>query len=247
MTIKRMSTGLALPACLLTFFFALIALPGSARADTLAYGVNNTPPGPNSFNVWYCNACNLYTQVEVGWYFTPTTSFDLSGIDTFFSANVSAGDNLSRTVNIVVMTDRGVNGGTVLGQTSFNSDVAIGQFGGADFSTPISLTGGTQYFVGFQNVASLGINTCLGIQGSNPAEPCAVTVQPGGSLETNYSEQFANEFAPPGQETCNSLDCPALEFLQPNASSVPEPASLLLASIGFGGVLLLRNRVTRLN
>ncbi len=150
-----------MPACFFAFFFALLALPGSASADTLAYGVNNTSPGPNYFAVWTCNGCNLYTQTEVGWYFTPTASFDLSGVDTYFSTNVSAGDNLSRTVNIVVMTDRGVNGGTVLGQTSFNSDNALGQFGGADFSTPISLTGGTQYFVGFQNVASLGINTCL--------------------------------------------------------------------------------------
>jgi hypothetical protein len=235
MTIKRSSLRLAPLACLFILSAPLV-LPGPARADTLAFGVNNTLPGPDFFAVWTCNACNTFTEREVGWYFTPASSFDLSGLDTYFSSHVSGGDNLSRTVNIVVMTDRGVDGGTLLGETSFNSDDAIGQFGGADFSTPISLTGGTRYFVGFQNVASLGINTCLG------SEACGVTVLPG-AQDGDYSLQFANPFAPAGQETCDSLDCPALEFFQSSVSvTTPEPASLPLACLGFGGVLLLRKK-----
>src|SRR5665213_2572002 len=237
MTTKRTSLRPASLAWLFTFLFAILALPGSGRADTLAFGVNNTSPGPDFFAVWTCNACNSFTQTEVRWNFTPNSSFDLSGIDTYFSPDVSGGDNLSRTVNIVLMTDLGVNGGTGLRETSFNSDDAIGQFGGGDFSTPISLTGGTQYFVGFQNVASLGINTCLG------SEACGVTVLPNGSQDQNYSMQFANSFPTAGQETCDSLDCPALEFFQPSVSNTtPEPASLLLVSMGSGGLVLLRRK-----
>lgn len=47
------------------------------------------------------------------------------------------------------------NGGTLLGSFVFNSPLADGMLGGS-FATPISLTGGDTYFIGFENVGPMG-------------------------------------------------------------------------------------------
>lgn len=63
-----------------------------------------------------------------------------------------------RTVTVEILTDRRAVGGSLLRSATFNSAVARGQLGGGSF-TAITLTAGTRYFVGFRNIAGIGINT----------------------------------------------------------------------------------------
>ncbi len=105
--------------------------------------------------VW-CNGSGL-TCNSVGWYFTPSVNFNLTAVQTNFNAVVQPGSQ-DREVTIEILSDRRFVGGTLLRSATFNSSTARGRLGGASFA-PVTLTAGTRYFIGFRNVAGIGINT----------------------------------------------------------------------------------------
>ena len=99
--------------------------------------------------------CGFYGAGEVGWLYTPSFSYTLTGINTRFSGD--------RIINIEVYDDAPPNGGTLIGSTSFvpGTEPREDPFVGADFPTPISFVAGQDYFIGFNNTAQMGANvTC---------------------------------------------------------------------------------------
>ena len=213
----------------------------AANADTIADSVNL---GASGWSGAY------WGSSEVGWLYTPSSSFNLSGIETKFSipSNTSIED---RTVTVVLYAGSTPhNGGTFLGSFTFNSALADNNtLGGGTFATPISLSAGSTYFVGFENVG-----------------PAADTTGPNhNDLGVNFTADSGATFLSylyydlPGSSTCDTgagfacvdanrdfLSQPILAFFTPSpVSSTPLPAALPLFASGLGALGLLGRRRKR--
>lgn len=187
---------------------------GTAESDIVALEYNaNLSPANTAF------PSNLN---EVGWFFTPTTTFDVSGVNTRFSSTDG------RTVTASIFA-------TALGLPVTAAPLASGTFtagtslAGTMFA-PVTLLAGVQYFAAFANVANLGVNFTNA--------PGAVAVSPARFTLTGDSVRFSNELntSPENQ--------PILQFLTPAPAAVPEPStSALLALCAlFGGGAAWRRR-----
>jgi hypothetical protein len=189
---------------------------------------------------------------EVGWLYTPSSSFNLSGIETKFSIpnNTSIED---RTVTVVLYAGSTPhNGGTFLGSFNFNSALADNNtLGGGTFATPISLSAGSTYFVGFENVGPAADST-----GPNNNDlGVNFTADSGATFLSNLYYDL------PGSSTCNTgagfacedtntdiLGQPILAFLAPSpVSTTPLPATLPLFASGLGFIGLITRRWKRKN
>jgi hypothetical protein len=213
---------------LLRCAFSLCALSTAAFGNQIAA----------SFNAGQPQAVNTYWApiTDIGWYYTPSTSFDLVGVDTIFTTTTFAGD-IDRSVTIGIWTDRPSNGGTLLESGSFNTATARGVYGGATFSGTL-LTAGTTYFVGLENILNLGVNeVSYSTSGGNSGPPGSV------ALNSTWADSGGAGFGTEASNGTTWFDKPVMEFLEPSpVSGAPEPASMLLAGIGFCGVVLLRKR-----
>ena len=154
--LQYFSMSRQIPATLIIVIFFNLALFVSAQTPpptqtNLGYNDVLAP----QFLVW-CNGGGQ-TCTSVGWYFTPSVNFNLTAVQTNFNAVQQPGSQ-DRDVTIEVLSDRRFVGGTLLRSATFNSSIARGRLGGASFA-PITLTAGTRYFIGFRNVAGIGINT----------------------------------------------------------------------------------------
>ena len=169
--------------------------------------------------------CCVNADTDLGWFYTPSQSYTLTGIETIF-------DNLSEsdpTVTFGVFTDLPSNGGVLLGSATYTP--AGGTLGGqsglvaAPTFTGIPLTSGTTYFVGLENIFHLGVNQVTfestGVEGTPPG-----SVSPGLAWgDTDNSASFSvSNCSDPNNWFCK----PEIEFLGPSPTSTPEPASLLL-------------------
>jgi hypothetical protein len=181
---------------------------------------------------------------DIGWYYTPATSYDLTGIFTTFRA-VPNGTG-ARTVTVQIQTERPVNGGTVLGQGTFSADSATGGNLGASFPT-VHLTAGTTYFVDFLNTVGMGVN--LGSwqdTGGGPTPSDGATINlvnwygnAVGNPSTNFSTASDTNGAYYTTASGNvSFAEPILRF-----EGVPEPASLGLMTAA--GLVMLGGRCRR--
>jgi hypothetical protein len=212
------------------------ALCAPARASVLADSVNGSLAADNA----------AYWGVDdVGWLYTPASSYDLIGINTFFS--IPTGTSIeNRTVTTVVyLNDTPTNGGTLLGSFSFDSSLAEGQLGGGSFSSPITLTAGQQYFVGFENVGPMSPTPNVNDLGVNfTADPSATF------LSSTFLDVAGNATCPnPDTFACvdsnhDFLSQPILQFFAQPASTTPEPGSgaLLGGALMLGLVYALRSR-----
>jgi hypothetical protein len=166
---------------------------------------------------------------DIGWYYTPALSYDLTGIFTTFRS-VPNGTG-SRTVTVQIQSQRPVNGGTVLGQGSFTADSGVGGNLGASFA-PVHLTAGTTYFVDFLNTVGMGVN--LGSWqnvGSTPTPSDGATVNLGtwyGNAVGNPSTDFTTATDTNGAYYTTSTG--NVSFAEPilrfEGTVVPEPVSL---------------------
>jgi len=213
----------------------IFAGASAANADTIADSVNLGDTGDSGA---------YWGSSDVGWLYTPSSSFNLSGIETKFS--IPNGTTIEdRTVTVALYAgNTPANGGTFLGSFNFDSALADNNtLGGGTFATPISLSAGSTYFVGFENVGpaadSPGPNQDdLGVN---------FTTDPGATFLSNLY------YDAPGSSTCNTgagfacedtntdiLGQPILAFLAPSpVSTTPLPAALPLFASGLGALGLL--------
>lgn len=178
------------------------------------------------------DACCVYGVADIGWYYTPSTSYTLTQIETLFDTL-----GTDRTITFAVFTNTPADGGLELGSATFAT--TEGTLGGPVFGTGISLTGGTTYFVGLENVDGLGVNlvtyASTGVEGTPPG-----SVSPGTTWQDSSGAQFGTE----GCSDLNNWFCkPEIEFLGPSAAA-PEPNTFLLiiAPAALAAVRRIRRR-----
>jgi hypothetical protein len=206
------------------FLFALF-LPAAGLfggvVDAFNIGLQQPPP-----TVWA-------DITDIGWYYTPSTSYTLTQIETLFE---TAGTD--RTITFAVFTDRPANGGTLLGSATFATDE--GTLGGPVFTTGIPLVGGTTYFVGLENIDGLGVNQV------NYDDPDNGANGPTGSVSPGTEWQDEDSSANFGTEGCSDTDdwfCkPEIEFLEANPTGVPEPDTFVLLAVPLA-VAFVRRRI----
>ena len=194
------------------FPLAVLLTLGLAQASSVFYSVNGTDaPGSNHVvNIWTC--CT-----DVGWYVTPTASFDLTEVDTVF------GSVDSRTVTVVIFS--GGPAGTLLGHAGFTPQTSLA---GGVFTTPIPIVAGQSYFVGFENVNGLGVNITADA-GAQSVGDLFYDVAGNGSFSMEYTVVDENRQ-------------PILQFLGTAPLAVPEPHAVVLMTAGLGLVALLRRQ-----
>ncbi|HEY3963952.1 MAG TPA: PEP-CTERM sorting domain-containing protein [Planctomycetaceae bacterium] len=207
---------------IVTTAFAMLAVLAarSSQADIVYQDVNGSlQPGP----FYWASSSGT-----IGWYWTPATNVELTSIETqlnTFGSNVNNNANFTTTL----FTDRPAVGGMALESsvwngTQYNPDGWLG----SAFATPLTLTGGTTYFIGMS-----GFNQVLtgsggaGVNWINPpTQPGAQTLGAGSSYTGTDFDLQLNPDSSPG-----STDDPILRFLaQTPTSPTPEPSSLVLLS-----------------
>jgi hypothetical protein len=206
---------------------AAAGLCAPARASVLADSVNASLAADNDA---------FWGVDDVGWLYTPTSGYNLIGINTFFSIPVGTSIENRPVTVAVYQNNTPTNGGTLLGSFSFDSSLAEGQLGGGSFSSPIALTGGQQYFVGFENVGPMSSTPNVDDLGVNfTGDPSAT------SLSSTFLDVAGNPTCPnPDTFACvdpnpDFLSQPILQFFAQTTSATPEPGSGAL----LGGALAL--------
>jgi hypothetical protein len=172
---------------------------------------------------------------NIGWDYTPSFSYNLTGISTFFEP-IAVPAPTTRTVTVVLKSTAG-------GAPIASGDVTVGAAGGAQgvsFS-PVTLTAGTEYFVGFENVLGLGLNIVN-----------FILTQPDGTVNLDGWWQGT----PPGNNftiftpqmvmgQLQVFSAPILNFSgTPIPTPVPEPSTWAMMVLGFAGLGFLGYRQT---
>lgn len=200
----------------------LVLAPAGASTVFDSY---NGPPAPGGPLCCYWGA----PSGTLGWYWTPSSDVQLEGIQTQLY-NGAGNINNNFTMTVTLFSDRPAAGGVSLGSFNFNAATASGTWGGGSFLSPLNLTGGTQYFVGFSGWTQVltgsgggGINYVS----QNPL-PGGTRTLPFGYTGTTYDAQI----------NANGFDAPVVRFLAPDpvTGSTPEPGSLFLAGAALLGV-----------
>ena len=96
------------------------------------------------------------TLQGIGWYYTPTFTYDLYSISTSFAATTQ-GTN-PRNITFQLQTDRPHNGGVVLAQGSFHADPTVGGILTATLNTPMYVEANVTYFINFLHVNGMSVN-----------------------------------------------------------------------------------------
>lgn len=222
-------TRLSLPAA--------VCLAAAFGAPAMAATIDSINPNATPPFVEYAG------PQDIGWYYTPTFSYTLTGITTEFVA-VPNGTG-QRTITVQIQTERPVNGGTVLAQGTFSANSASGGFLGSSLPA-VQLTAGTTYFVDFLDTVGMGVNlgSWQNDQNGNPMPSNGATTNLGawygnavGSGSTDFSTVAIID---PAYYTTTSGNVSFSEPILFFAGTVPEPASagILLAASG----LLLRRK-----
>jgi hypothetical protein len=162
----------------------------------------------------------IWGITEVGWTYTPTFSYSLTGIFTEFGK-----DNVVRTVTAEIYDDWPGAAGTLLRAASFTS--VDSAYSGASF-VPLDLVAGHAYFVGFRNVRSLGVNTTM------DANATILPIHYGNSATVSNGTYL-------NTDCCSYINQPILQFTgDAIVSGVPEPAMPVLVALGLATILLCR-------
>lgn len=200
------------------FALAILAAPLSAQEGhldaTVVHDALNEEAGPSG---------NFISTGQIGWYYTPTTSFYLSAILGRF--NFAGNES---TTPIWLPTARSFNlwteaanlGGQMLREGSGFSTSGF-DWVGSSFLEPIQLIAGVEYLIVLTGRGERALNTAL-----NPHAEFLRTIAHTGSLESPTSSPENNRY----EQTA-----PILRFEGPTVS-VPEPGSLLLLATGFVGL-----------
>lgn len=156
---------------------------------------------------------------QVGWFYTPSTSYDLWEVLTKFGV----ADHRLVTVD-VYQASHGANG-SLLSPSAGAVPLRSAQFvpqtdtlAGGIFA-PLTLTANNTYFIGFENVSGLGLNVTADSGATSLAGGLRFGFSGGGYLPASVG---------------GFLSQPILQFQYdpPDAPATPEPASIVLFGIG---------------
>jgi len=162
-----------------------------------------------------------WSASQVGWFYTPSFSYDLWKVTTKFGIT----DNRLVTEDIF-QASRGADGSLLsptLGEAPLRSAAFAPQtdaFAGGQFA-PLTLAANQTYFIGFENVNGLGLNVTT---------DSGATSLPGG-LRFGFANGGGYYPWPIG----GFLSQPILQFQfdpPPETPAVPEPSTLALFGIG---------------
>lgn len=210
----------------------LVALVLSARAHAGFIDSIN----PNAATVQ--NTDFFTTIADEGWYYTPTQSYSLTGIYSYFSAIGNFGTG-SRTMTVQIQT---AIGGTVLGQGSFIGSSMTGGTLGASFA-PVQLTAGKSYFVDFLHTDGMGVNlgqwtTANGMHVATAGATTRLAAWYTDSGDASFSNARVGTVADASLATGMDSGLEPILFFSgsPLASPVPEPLSLPMMAMGVSGL-----------
>ena len=203
-------------ACLL---FTIIVSPAVVRAQDVTITHNGTAVQP----------CCAWGPVAVGWTYTPTTTFFLTGIDTRFGTPQTFSYG-ARTVTAEIRD--GMNG-AVLGSTSFTTSSDNAEWVGGVFS-PVELNSGSSYFIDFLNV---GVNADGGRLAPNALSQSGTEGFGSFAVAIHPSDPFVLLPDQPSDPIIR------LTGNMSDVTTTPEPSSLALLGsglIGLGGMIRRR-------
>jgi hypothetical protein len=191
---------------------SLLLTPAAASAAVIDSINGNLSPGFYVFGPGIGN---------IGWSYTPSFSYNLTGISSLFEAV----PNASAYTRPVTFELENAPGGAVLATGTVN----IGNGGGASgvtFVSPLTVAAGTHYFVGLENIGGLGINIVDWTYGQAPG-----TVNLDGWHYGSGANNFSNYVAG------TAFDAPILNFSGTAINpAVPEPSTWALLLLGFAGL-----------
>lgn len=215
---------------LTTLFICLVTLSHSPSSTaTVIESVNETfpPKADTSYGVG---------GSEVGWMYTPSMDYLLTGVNTRFGEVVDT----ARIVTIDIFDAAPRFGGTLLASTLFNPVANV--FSGGDFAMAIEFNAGEDYFVGFNDITGLHVNTTAD-PGATALETHAgdrtIIFGPGGlviSLPPDHS--YDNRFY--ASNSGQDITRPILQF--EGYTGVPEPATCALLGVGVASMGFFRLR-----
>jgi hypothetical protein len=185
---------------MLNHLFATIiagALCGVTVQAAVIESVNATS-SPNPGSSW--------AAVDVGWLYTPSISYWLTGVETKF------GTVDARTVTVEIYSGAPPQGGTLLRSADFTPSMT---FAGASFE-PLLITAGQQFFIGFRNLAGLGSNTTTANEGMQSLGP------------TYHDFDGSGSYAVHVPWTTGDVDRPILLL---NGTAVPEPGTCACVAV----------------
>ena len=97
-----------------------------------------------------------WLATDVGWNYTPSISYSLNEIGTNFAPNPGADSSTFNSVTLEIR-DGGLGGSTLRTSSTASVNEYYGGSYGFYFSA-LTFTAGHTYFIGFRNVANLGLN-----------------------------------------------------------------------------------------
>lgn len=215
------------------FAVALVGITANLRAD-FVYDTVNGGFSPGNY---------YWGAADTGWYYTPTTDVNLVSIQTQLRTASNINNNVTFTTT--VYSDRPAAAGSVLDSFTWNGTAFVdGPWLGGSFSSPLHLTGGTTYFLGFSGwAAALFPGGGAGVMmvedfpyQTGPAYPGTELLD--GYLSVGSPGSFDTAYGPGSWP-----NTPILRFIAADpVEEIPEPASMILFGLGGLGLIAARRR-----